>query len=341
MSDPLARFLAGEVERGSFPGATWWVGRAGTAVSRGAVGAAEETTPFDLASLTKPLATASLLVLLEQDGRLDLDGDSPLAGRTLRELADHSAGLPAWAPLCAVADDLPGYLARIAELAERSPVEGTLYSDLGYILLGSVIEETAGTGLATLFRERIADRVGIERLAFAVGEDRFDDAAPTERGSRFEKRMAGAEGEGYAWRESIPPGQVHDSNAHALGGVAGHAGLFGTATDVARLGSALMRREPLGLEAPARERLLRETAAGGGRTVGMVLSTHSGAARGLLPDGSCGHTGFTGTSMWLDPQREACFVLLTNRIHPAVADADFQPVRREFHRLAARAAGGD
>ncbi len=333
------------------PGASWWVGRLERAASRGAVGRLAaggepvlQETPFDLASLTKPLATAPLLALLEQEGTLDLEAPldsylpgtrgSPLGRRTLLALATHTAGLPPWAPLYLRSRSLDGY---VAEIAGRPPAVApgrTLYSDLGYILLGAVLERAAHKGLDELFLDRVAGPLGLARVGFATATRRFPDAAATERGNHYERALAGEAGATHAWRADIAHGEAHDGNAHGLGGVAGHAGLFGTAAEVARIGCELLRPGPLGLGERACARLLRVAPPSDGRTVGLVLAAWSRAGRGVLPDEAPGHTGFTGTSLWLDPSAGGCYVLLTNRVHPRVPERDFQALRRAFHRLA-------
>jgi CubicO group peptidase (beta-lactamase class C family) len=351
--EPLRRFLAARVAEGRMSGASWWVGRRGRAVSRGALGRVAvghdaepvaETTPYDLASLTKPLATATLLVLLEAAGRLDLDAPlgalleeargSAIEGRSLCSLATHTSGLPAWAPLCARAGDLAGYVREIVRHTPLAAEGSARYSDLGYILLGTVLERLVGRDLAAAFEERVARPLGLPRLGFAVGGRSFTDAAATECGSRFERGLASERGAGHAWRTEIPRGQVHDSNAHALGGAAGHSGLFGTAEEVARLAGEWLGGDVLPLDRRGRSRLLEAQPRSEGRTVGLVTAGRSAAGRGILPDDAPGHTGFTGTSLWCDVPSGACYVLLTNRVHPRVPPGDFQWVRRGFHRVA-------
>lgn len=337
------------------PGASWWVEGRRRVISRGAVGAAvvepervelTEATPFDLASLTKPLVTAPLLVLLEREGRLDPEApagrwlgeiaDTPAGRAGLLSLARHEAGLAAWAPLCVEASSLEGYLSRIASRAPAVEPPRALYSDLGYILLGAALERIAGSDLDRLFRDRIAAPLGLRRSGFAVGGRGFEDAAATERGNDYERRMAGRAGAAHAWRNDVPRGEVHDANAHGLGGVAGHAGLFGPAAEVARIARELLHPEKLPFGAAGRDRLLRLPPEGGERTVGFVAARRSRAAAGILPDASPGHTGFTGTSLWLDPENDRFYVLLTNRVHPRVSGRDFQLLRRGFHRAARR-----
>ncbi len=347
MSDRIHRLLEDCVVDGWMPGATWCIRQGDRRVTAGAVGASVDlATPFDLASLTKPLATAPLLVLAEQEGRLDLDAPvetflpelagSRYAEQSLVALATHRAGLPAWSPLCASASDLSGYVERIACMPAAVPPGRTLYSDLGYILLGAILERAAGIPLDRLFRQRIAEPIGLSRTGYAGRSDGFRDAAPTETGNRYERAMAGSAGTDYRWRRQSIRGEVHDANAWGLGGIAGHAGLFGTVDEVARLGGELLEGQTLPIGSRARRRLLEVASPGAGRTVGFVTAGSSRAACGILPESAPGHTGFTGTSIWLDPDRRRVFVLLTNRIHPRVANRDFQRVRRAFHRVAHR-----
>ena len=335
-------------------GAAWWVGRAGRAMTRGAVGHAAlepEREPltvehaFDLASLTKPLCTGLLLALLEQDGAIDPERPvgqllpqlrgSRHAEASLLSLASHTAGLPAWSPLYLGASTLDGFLRRIASMPPVRVSGRTLYSDLGYILLGAALERATGRSLDRLFREIVAEPLGLGRTGFAAGDYAFDRAAATERGNEYERKLAGAEAEGHAWPDELLRGRVHDRNARTLGGVAGHAGLFGTAAEVAALAGEILKPHRLGLGPKARGRLLSPAPGSRGRTAGFELASEASAARGVLPADAPGHTGFTGTSLWLVPQTGDVYVLLANRVHPAVPPVGFHPVRRGFHRLGA------
>jgi CubicO group peptidase (beta-lactamase class C family) len=356
--DPVGRFLAARIADGFMPGAAWCVASIARRepASRGALGLAallpqaeplEIVTPFDLASLTKPLATALLLVLLEQERRLDLDdpaarhlpelAGSPWAGTSLLSLAVHTSGLPAWEPLYLAGRDV------VRSIAGRSPAAEpgrTLYSDLGYMLLGEVVARVAGESLDAAFRRRIAAPLGLLRTGFARDPRAFADAAATESDSVFERRMAGRAGEGHPWRIGVLRGEVHDGNASWLGGVAGHAGLFGPLDEVSALARELLEPERLDLAPRARDRLLATAPGADGRTVGFVAAGRSAAARGILPASAPGHTGFTGTSVWLDPPSGRLFVLLTNRVHPRVSPREFALVRRGFHRIASRLLAG-
>jgi CubicO group peptidase (beta-lactamase class C family) len=350
----VREFLAARIAEGSMPGASWWVeGREGV-LSRGTAGWAalepareplRDDTPFDLASLTKPLATALVAVLLEGDGTLDPDAPAgahlpelrgtPYAAATLTDLASHRSGLPAWRPLYLSSSGLDGFVREIAALAPAAAPGTTLYSDLSYLLLGAVLERATGKALDALFDARVACPLDLRLTGFARRPGRFADAAATEDGNRFERELAGEPGTGFGWRAAIPRGEVHDGNAHALGGVAGHAGLFGSAAEVAAIARELLFPRRLPLTVRGRGRLLSPVAGPSTRTFGFTTAALSSGARGALPDLAPGHTGFTGTSLWLDPPAGRVYVLLTHRIHPVVSAQDFQPVRREFHRLAA------
>jgi CubicO group peptidase (beta-lactamase class C family) len=358
VSDAAVRvFLERRVADGWLPGAAWWLESAG-GVACGVTGdrAVEPDrvpltadTPFDLASLTKPLATALLLVLLEQEQALSLDEPvahaldelvgSPWERTTPLELATHRGGLPAWKPLYLETSSLQGYLRAVSGLQRVVEPGRTVYSDLGYIVLGAWIERRTGASLADLFEQRVARPLGLPRAGFAGPSRDFGDAAATELANDYERGLAGEAGGAYAWRSRIAPGDVHDANAHALGGAAGHAGLFATVGEVAAVAREILTPGVLGLGARARRLLLEPAPGSGERTVGFALASASRAARGILDDEAPGHNGFTGTSLWLDVGRGRFYVLLSHRVHPRVGPRDFQLVRRGFHRIARRCAG--
>ncbi len=353
MRDPVRAFLEGAVAARAVPSAAWRVETAEGAVTAGVLGfaalepepePAAEDTPYDLASLTKPLATALLAVLLEEEGRLALGapalallpevGESPYQAASLLDLAAHRAGLPAWRPLYLHAAGLAGYLVRIATEPQAATLAETLYSDLGYVLLGAAVERASGLTLDLLFDERIARPLGLRATGFAARGRTLVRAAATERGNEHERRLAGEAGEGFRWRADLIRGQVHDANAWGLGGVAGHAGLFGTAPEVAAIAREILSPSRLPLGARGRERLLTPVAGPGSRTCGFAPARDFPSVAGVLPEEAVGHMGFTGTSLWLDPKRGRFFVLLTNRVHPKVEGEAIHEVRRGFHRLA-------
>ena len=329
----------------------------GRAEVGGAAAAVSVDSPFDLASLTKPLVTAPLLVHWRRRGRLRLDDPlerhleatkgHPIGQARLGDLARHVAGLPAWLPLyrgLAEAETQPmrrdervwrRYLEAIVR-QPLGPVGQVVYSDLGYLLLGEVCRRLGG-GLDDQFGAAFRGPCRLGRLGFARPDDPFPDAVATESENRFEQELAASEPEPLP-RRRIFPGQVHDGNAWFLGAEAGHAGAFGSVLGVEGWARRLLRGEVPGWLAED-YRVLWEPAAQG-RSVGWEAARLNRAVRGILPEGWVGHLGFSGTSLWVHPETRSGILLLTNRVYPQVGPGDFQWVRRAVHRLAIVALNG-
>ena len=365
--DPAA-YLAEQARNRVIPGASWAVCRGEETISTGAVGWASlvphrrkalESTVYDLASLTKPLVTATLAVLLAREDVVSLDepvgerlpelDGSPWEQVTLLDLLTHEARLPAWEPLYLHGSDLPAYLRRVAALRPL-PDAGVTYSDLGYILAGALLERAARTPLDRLFRRWVTGP--LSRLAVAGSLPvRFRPplawrgrVAPTEADDRVERALM-AEMYGFkavaeydGWRRGVVRGEVHDRNAAVLGGVAGHAGLFGTAAGVAILarqflpGSELFDLDELGLFVTP-----RTSPHGDLRTIGFQVPQGDDAVTAAaFSSRAFGHTGFTGTSLFIDPGDATICVLLTNRVHPGQGTTDMLALRRGFHQAVAR-----
>ncbi|MCG5054233.1 MAG: beta-lactamase family protein [Myxococcales bacterium] len=288
-----------------------------------------DTTSYDLASLTKALVTSLLAMQAVATGRLRLS--DPVSRwlphvpdtLTLEHLLTHSSGWPAherfFAGLVTAPDTLavpPQGLARaLVDAVARTPCTAppgtrTLYSDLGFIALGHVLGEVYEASLAELFASRVAAPLGLSRLRFGPARP---PVAPTER---------------CPWRQRLIVGQVHDQNAWAMGGVAGHAGLFGTAADVASLMQSLLRAhaEQARSEDPIEGPTLRafwshRSPAGGTWALGWDRPSPGASLAGtLISRQAVGHLGFTGCSVWCDPAQATCVVMLSNRIHPDVTD---------------------
>ncbi|MBI9087464.1 MAG: beta-lactamase family protein [Desulfobacterales bacterium] len=296
-------------------------------------------TVFDLASLTKPLATTLAVFLLVQEGRLSLD--QPLeeivedlrgtdkATVTAADLLDHSAGLPAWRPYYTRLRRLPEWkrkpeLRRLlaAEPVMAPPGRQTLYSDLGFMLLDWIVEAVSGLPLDRFTAARIYAPLGIGDLFFP---------GP---GSRRPGPAAYAATELCPWRGRLVCGRVHDDNAWTVGGVAGHAGLFGTAAAVNRLLAALeggLSGDP-GLFSQDLLRRFLYPRRPGGRPLGFdsPSAVDSAAGRYFSP-ASVGHLGFTGASFWMDMDRSVRVVLLTNRVHPSRYDTRIRAFRPVLH----------
>ncbi len=354
----LARWLEGRIAAGDIPGAVWGIDDPGSGLLSGAQGLravlpreepASADTIWDLASLTKPLATTTILLRLVEQGAValeqpaarwlpELDG-ADHARITLAHLASHRSGLPAWHPLYTHGATAAAYLAAIAALPlEAPPGERAVYSDLGFILLGAILERASGESLDRLTERHVAGPLGCITLRFLPPAADAGRIAPTEKDQETERAMVAERGLHYdGWRPGVLRGTVHDANVGTLGGVAGSAGLFGTLEDVIAVAREYLGRGR-GLLSPASRALAQAPlpAAGEVRTIGWQGGATAGsAAEGVLPPESFGHNGFTGPSLWLDPRRARVYALMTNRVHPAVRCREMNALRREFHRIAA------
>ena len=371
---PLQRLLLEGVDQGVYTAAVALVGLKGECLWQEAVGQvsvdpqAEAVTPetvFDLASLTKPLATAVALMLLVDQGKLTLTttlGDllpgewlpPDKAPLNLESLLAHRAGLPAWRPfyqevLQAPRSQRPGMLARLAAATplEHPPDTATLYSDLGFMLLQAVVEAVSGASLDNFCQENIYQVLGLATLGFRAL------LGAGNAGSATENRKPETENHIYAATEPglIPGrnicGEVHDENAWAAGGVAGHSGLFGRGREVWALVAALYRAfhgEAAALPwRPATVRRFLTPGPGSPRALGFDTPTPGagqGSAGRYFSPGSVGHLGFTGTSFWLDLELGQMVILLTNRVHLGRENLEgIRAFRPRFHEAASKALG--
>jgi CubicO group peptidase (beta-lactamase class C family) len=300
-----------------------------------------------VASLTKPLITAFLSVLLAERRQLDLDQPIqralPLIGLpvTARQLLCHTAGLPPWYPFYLYqaqgfpADEL---LRRPQPLAR--PGQKAIYSCVGYMLLRRLLEQVSGTDFVGLARQLIFEPLHLGRTFLIVPPERRSQAAATERGNLYERRLAlkwdRRRAAAFAWRRELICGEAHDVNSFTSGGTAGNAGLFSCAADLFRLALEFFPSTATLLRAESIRLFWTPATPGnrGRRTIGFKRndSRLASGGRALVPE-AIGHTGFTGTSIWLEPGSEDKFIILSNRIHPRVPSAGFNPLRRRLHVL--------
>ncbi len=282
-------------------------------------------TVFDLASLTKPLATSLAVMALIKEGLVELDQEigcflthlehTSKAGITVRHLLSHRSGLPAYRPyfqtLRLIAPEirknaLRHMLAR--ETLESAPGTTTCYSDLGFMLLCQLVETVSGQRLDHYLASKVYKPLDLEKELFFV-----DLEGP------LPKRMFAAT-ERCPWRGRVLKGQVHDDNAYVVGGIEGHAGLFGTAWAIWELLDAMVTsfRDQKGW-GPFDHELVAEfiTRQPGGRSLGFDRVSADASSTGrFFSQATIGHLGFTGTSFWIDLEKEVTVVLLTNRVHP-------------------------
>ncbi len=351
---PLEELAQRAIDSGAAPGVLARIGSGHEALAQACVGARaidperEELsadTLFDLASLTKPIATASSVLKLVERGQLQLD--APLArylpefganGKesiTLEQLLRHWSGLIADNSLADYADGPQRAWERICALAPAHPPGSKfVYSDVGYIALGVLVERVSGLSLDQFARREIFEPAGMRDTCFRPRVELHARCAPTEPRDGVMLR-----------------GEVHDPRAARLGGIAGHAGLFSTLEDVSRWCRMLAHRGVIDgvrvLSRQSADSLLtpRWLANGeGGRTLGLDCDTAYSSPRGTMPRGlSVGHTGFTGTSLWLDPATKVWCVVLTSRLHPE-GQGDVRELRRgvgEYAGLFTRSLGLD
>lgn len=331
--------IAGFVERKAFPGAVLAVGHKGTLAHLRAYGRlsyagdapqAGADTIYDLASLTKVIATTTMAMVLVDEGRLALDKPVrdylPLfngAGKdrvTVRHLLTHSSGVDWWAPLYEELEGRAAYVARIQQMdLVYDPGSKTVYSDLGLILLGEVLERVAGQPLDVFVRQRVFRPLGMNDTMFRPPAKLRQRIAPTEQDP---------------WRGRTLRGEVHDENAFALGGVAPHAGLFSTAGDLARFAQMLLNggvfeHRRIVSRATIEEFTRLAGVPDSSRALGWDTRSPDGysSAGALFSAASFGHTGFTGTSVWIDPARQLFVILLTNRVHPTRENKQIREVR--------------
>jgi beta-glucosidase-like glycosyl hydrolase/CubicO group peptidase (beta-lactamase class C family) len=292
------------------------------------------STLFDLASLTKVVATTSCLMVLAQRGEIGLDdrvsaylpafAAPPRSEITLRQLLLHRGGFPPFRKLWELCPGPEGALDSVyATPLVAAPGDTTIYSDLGFITLGNVVEKAGGMPLDAFFASNITGTLGMRNTMFRPPAERWLSVAPTEVDT--------------AWRKGLVRGTVHDENAAFLGGVSGHAGLFANATDLALLVSTLLPEDRPGGRRLVSDSVLalftRTRPEGQDRYyLGWAAKPPRGFSAGdLLSASSFGHTGFTGTSIWVDPERSLAVIFLTNRVHPTRANMKIRKVRPMLH----------
>lgn len=335
MREGAVAIIERAIRDGYFPSAVVSVFKKEGTLFRFARGDALEDTLFDAASLTK-LATATQVLLCVERGEFALSDsvvhllpamfwDEALKERlrdaTVFRLLTHSAGLPDWYPMYAPGLDFPGAF-KLAAFS-RPPVEGVLYSDLGFMLLGKLLEETRKKPLDACLQEDLAQPLGLGRMLYKP--DPKEDIAPTGYGNPTEEAMCLNLGLAYPHFRPLDAlrGQVHDGNAwYFFEGVAGHAGVFSDAAALERLG-----RHYLNSESPLLKKSMAEQAPGRG------LGWQTGE---LYPRG-CGHTGFTGTSLYLSTALGVGCVLLSNRLYYKEGnDKPTNDIRRALHQYIAQ-----
>jgi len=353
------------LNQGVFPGAVLLVSKDQSVVYERAFGnratlpeklPMDLATIFDVASLTKPLATTVAVMLLVQEKKIRLDDQVtrviPMYGvlgkslTTFRHLLAHSAGLPAWKPYFEeiIKSEKSGRINFVASRAAKShvfelihrdrplsaPGSQTLYSDLGFMILGEAVEILTGNMLDRFCQERIFKPLGLRSTGFVDLTQ-----LRTRRLQPVTEMIAPTEN--CPWRKKVICGEVHDDNAYAMGGVAGHAGLFSSARDIhallVRLDQCLHGKDSYLLQPLVEEFLTRDKTANPTTfALGWDTPTPGQSASGsLFSPRSVGHLGFTGCSIWWDLEKNCHVVLLTNRVHPTRKNEKIKEFRPQIH----------
>jgi len=334
---PVVDYLRSQVDS-AFPGATIAVGYGDSVVLLAAVGHydADDKRPvttetiYDLASLTKVIGLTTAAMMLVDSGKLDLDAPAQRyvpafqgANKdrvTIRHLLTHSSGMPAWRPLYAEAKTREEALALVDTTALlRQPGDTFVYSDLGAMVLAQAVQAVSGERLDDFLAARLFGPLGMTSTRYLPPES-------------WRRRIAATEND-TVFRHRVLRGEVHDENAGRLGGVSGHAGLFSTAPDLARFATWLLRLRTIDSLHVRDFTHKQGIPPGSSRALGWDTPSENSSAGTKMGPNAFGHTGFTGTSIWFDPDRNLFIVLLTNRVNPTRANTKIFQVRRRVADL--------
>ncbi|HSQ51824.1 MAG TPA: serine hydrolase domain-containing protein [Nitrospiraceae bacterium] len=370
-NDVIQAALQSAVDDGVFPGAQLAVRLRGELQCVAVAGRLSSTSPglpvqpttiYDLASLTKPLVTATSVLLLIQRAKVMLEDsvqgvlteleETPIGQATVRDLLAHRSGLPGWRPFYERLDQedvVPEpsggnqpMKQHVLKMIRDEPLiytrgERSIYSDLGFMLLGFLVERLSGMALDLWCQEEIVHPLQADPMMFCptTWGAQLDVIRPLVDGSRI------APTEQDERRNRLLCGEVHDENAAAMGGVAGHAGLFGTAESVLAVSGAWLRGYH-GRESILDAKLVRqfatrqESAAQSSWALGWDTPSAPSSSGSSFSEQSFGHLGYTGTSLWIDPLRELEVVLLSNRVHPSRRNEKIKTFRPYIHDLVYR-----
>ena len=336
------------IDDGVFPGAVLLVSRDNRCVYHEAFGYRDlianppmtTDTIFDLASLTKPLATALAVMMLVQEGNLELGqklGDvlpafekDPKAAIQIENLLYHNSGLADYRPFYQQIDHLPFAKRKPAlrQLLIDEPLlhpigSRVIYSDIGFMILDWAVEHIGGKRLDRFVSEKVYQPLDLKNLFYVDLKDR-------------PPQVEFAATEQCAWRQKLLAGQVHDENAYVVGGIQGHAGLFGSASEVHRLLlellAAYLGNQSTNVFRPNLVRRFFHRLAGSDKTLGFDAPSRSGSSTGrFFSANSVGHLGFTGTSFWMDLERSIIVILLSNRVHPTRNNEAIKTFRPKLH----------
>ena len=366
-SPQISQFLQSRIDAKDFPSAVYLVAEKGEVVFTDALGfavveperiEANLDTIYDLASLTKVLLTGLLCAKLIENGEVDLSDriskyfnefdTNEKCEIKIQNLLTHSSGFQAWKPFYLI----PNSKSQIPNLIASEPLENptdskVVYSDLNFITLGLLVEKIYGKSFDEIAEENIFTPLNLSNTFYNPPKDWQKRIAASEKRNEFEKQTCIEQGfdvEKYKWREYQIWGEVHDGNCFFMNGVSGHAGLFSTAFETFKIAQQFLAEESV-LLSPETCQLFRTNFTPNlneARSIAFQLAeTKDSTASNSLSKDSFGHLGFTGTSLWIEPETGRIFILLTNRTHARkLPFANINSTRRRFHELAVEMLNG-
>ncbi len=337
-------FIESSISNSAFPGAVLLIGNKDSIIYQNAFGhfTYENNSPdvststiYDLASLTKVIATTTAIMLLVDKKMISLDDkvitylpefrNNSKGDITIRNLLKHNSGLPAWKKFYPEKKTKSEILHDICSIKpEFKPGSKTQYSDLGFITLGIIIEKITGMSLDNFCVKEIFEPLKMNNTFFNPDKNLKPEIAPTEI-------------DNY-WRGKLIQGEVHDETASIMNGVSGHAGLFSTSEDLYKLVKVLMnegmKENTQFISSSTIKEFLKNESKSESRLLGWDAKSKTGSSAGqYFSENSFGHTGFTGTSIWADPEQNLIVVFLTNRVYPSRENKKIIKVRPALHDL--------
>lgn len=348
MDEKIKDFIESQINAGMFPGAVVYVKIGSNVLLHEAYGKAlntidaqrdmSKTTLFDIASLTKVVITTIILKLISENkfslhstvgDLLPAVTDDSIGTISVQQLLTHSSGLLDWYPFYASNADFYSQLAKANIVSTNEKTKGVRYSDLNYMLAAEIIKESTKLSLQEALNQYIRSPLKVNTMTY--GPIHSTDIAATEFGNRIEQSMCKQRNVSFSgWRDTNLPicGQVNDGNAYYyFNGVSGHAGLFANAEDLSKIGEVYTNLGQLDGKGYISQTLIKQAINNqvGTRGLGWEMSD-------MYPNG-CGHTGFTGTSLWIDSVRKLTVVILTNRLHTAGNPQNINAFRKKLHEM--------
>ena len=361
----ISEFLQSKIYEGGFPSAVYLVAERDKVLFHDALGfavlepvkiAANIETIYDLASLTKPLVTGLLCAKLIEKGEIKLShkvrkffpefNTEEKKAITIENLLTHTSGFEAWKPfyLLKKGDQSPRriYYQIVNSKLENSINSKVVYSDLNFLILGFLVEKIYARTLDKIATTVIFSPLGLENTFYKPPASVKKRIAASEKGNNYEKQLAREMFSEiftpkFVFRDKVIWGEVHDNNCHSMCGVAGHSGLFSNAFETLKLARQFLSESTKLLKSHTCELFCKNFTPNlnQARSLAFQLAaTKSSCVNQILSDDSFGHLGFTGTSLWIDPEKKRAFVLLTNRTHYSELPlSNLKTTRREFHQL--------